>query len=709
MKIASLLAVVGLACAAGSASAQLSYTGTSLSQNFDSLSSVAWANNTTLPGWFLFRQPTPGTALTTISISAASSTGTFYAFGSAGERGLGGVGSGGAYYGSPANNAVAGWMAVAITNNSGQDQASFTLGFDGEQWRNAGATNPNVSVAQTMVLEYGFGASFDTVTTWTAPGGNFDWASPVIGTTAAAAVDGNTAGLVAGRGGTITDNWAAGTTLWIRWVERNDPGNDHAMGIDNFTFSSGPAVALNPNVTKDVANPADQTALPANIPFVISNVQNIGTGSTSTATITADFPATLTYNAGASTLPAGVTANFVPPTLTISLPTLNAGQALGSNITIVMTSAITEFPATFPLVTNWVSTVGGDADSTSAVVALPPPTGTLAPISFTGSNLSQDFQTIVAAVATSPFSATTGTSAAIPGTAMTGWAVSRFTGSSSTALPFFNALPTPLNPQGAASGGIYRVSNASDNPSNIALGSLASGSNSPAFGIAIKNDSANTLTSFTVGFDGIAFRQSTSIDNKLDFSYSISTDNVSTIDNFLSNTVTATDVDTLDVLGDPFVTVQADINPPTKTAYTGTVNNVSIPAGATLFLRWRDVNEAGNDGGVGIDNFTFSASSGGGVAGCNPADIACDDGTPLVSAPGCTNSTTGPNEGDYNAFFAADGFFFQSGQGPAGVGGFCDIACDNGDPLASSPGCTNGGVNEGDYNCFFNNLFIPCI
>ncbi|MBL0870453.1 MAG: hypothetical protein IBJ18_07760 [Phycisphaerales bacterium] len=101
--------------------------------------------------------------------------------------------------------------------------------------------------------------------------------------------------------------------------------------------------------------------------------------------------------------------------------------------------------------------------------------------------------------------------------------------------------------------------------------------------------------------------------------------------------------------------------------------------------------------------------TGGATAGCNPADIACDTGDPLVSNPGCTNSTTGPNEGDYNAFFAANGFFFQAGQGLAGVGGFCDIACDNGDPLSQNPGCTNNGVNEGDYNCFFNNLFLPCV
>jgi hypothetical protein len=28
-----------------------------------------------------------------------------------------------------------------------------------------------------------------------------------------------------------------GDTLWIRWVEKNDMGNDHGMAIDNFSFS----------------------------------------------------------------------------------------------------------------------------------------------------------------------------------------------------------------------------------------------------------------------------------------------------------------------------------------------------------------------------------------------------------------------------------------------------------------------------------------
>jgi microcystin-dependent protein len=99
-------------------------------------------------------------------------------------------------------------------------------------------------------------------------------------------------------------------------------------------------------------------------------------------------------------------------------------------------------------------------------------------------------------------------------------------------------------------------------------------------------------------------------------------------------------------------------------------------------------------------------------AGCQPADIACDDGfwfdpTFFFS---CTNN--GVNEGDYNAFFSAGGFFTQAGQGLAAVGKFSDIAYDSGDPLPPFgpviPNAVNNGVNEGDFNCFFNNFFLGC-
>jgi predicted extracellular nuclease len=258
----------------------------SYSQNFDTLATtagtgLAWSNDTTLPGWFLFSQPAPGTALTTYGAdSGTNNAGSFYSYGASGstERALGGLGSGGAYYGSPASGAIAGWIGFGATNSTGSTISSLDLSFNGEQWRNGGN-----ATAQTMVLEYGFGSSFTTVPTWTAPGGNFNWTSPVA-TATAAAVDGNTTGLVSGRGGTLSNlNWGNGQTLWLRWVERNDAGNDHGLAIDNLSLTATttgggdttpPAIA-----TLTPADNATGIAITSNLQILFNENVQKGTGN----------------------------------------------------------------------------------------------------------------------------------------------------------------------------------------------------------------------------------------------------------------------------------------------------------------------------------------------------------------------------------------------------------------------------------------------
>lgn len=240
-KITCLIASLFVAT---SAFAQIGLTTFSYSQNFDTLATSAtnvtsnpWTNNSTLPGWYLFNSA--GNAMATYgSGQGDSNSGAFYSFGSASssERALGGTASGGTIFGSPAAGAVAGHIAVGFTNNTGIELATFTLDFVGEQWRNGGNATP-----QTMILEYGFGATFATVSAWTAPGGNFDFISP-IATATASAVDGNSAGLVQGLGGTVNASWLVGQTLWVRWIEFNDIGNDHGMAIDNFNISVGAAI-----------------------------------------------------------------------------------------------------------------------------------------------------------------------------------------------------------------------------------------------------------------------------------------------------------------------------------------------------------------------------------------------------------------------------------------------------------------------------------
>jgi hypothetical protein len=232
----ALAAALGTALSPAVAAVQITAPDTVYLQDFDTLANSgtnnAWVNDATLPGWSLFTAA--GTAVSSYAAdTGGSNAGAFKSLGTSGsaERALGGVGSGGSYFGSPASGALAGWTAVAFDNATGSDLLGFTLGFAGEQWRNGGNTS-----AQTMTFEYGLGSAFDTVASWLSPGAGFDWASPVTGSSSGA-VDGNTAGRVDGLGGSVALDWAAGQTLWLRWAEVNDFGSDHALAIDDLSFS----------------------------------------------------------------------------------------------------------------------------------------------------------------------------------------------------------------------------------------------------------------------------------------------------------------------------------------------------------------------------------------------------------------------------------------------------------------------------------------
>ena len=285
----------------------VNFTG-SYTQNFDTLantggSSITWTNQVTLPGWSLFRQATPATAITTYGVDdGASTSGNFLSYGTTGtiDRALGGLGTGGSYFGSPAGGATAGWIAFATTNTTGATINSLNVAFNGEQWRNGGNTT-----AQSMVLQYGFGTSFGSVSTWTTPGGNFNWTSPVA-TATAAAVFGNVAGLVANRGGTLNSlNWTNGSTLWFRWVETNDVGNDHALAIDDFSLSV----------------PTPQT-------FTVINTNDSGAGSLRQAILDANADPTT-----ADTIVFG--GVFTDSDLTNDTITLTSGElSIAGNVTI---------------------------------------------------------------------------------------------------------------------------------------------------------------------------------------------------------------------------------------------------------------------------------------------------------------------------------------------------------------------------------------
>lgn len=328
------------------------------SENFDSLAILGtptptWTNDitlapgdSTLNGWSLFNSLNAD--ITTYAVGTGSGTaGSFYSFGAADvpERSLGGLGSGGGYFGSPATGAVAGYISFAARNTSASTLTGFTVGFDGEQWRNGGNTTQ-----QTMVLEYGFGSTFDSVT-WIAPGGNFDWTGPVA-TSTGAAVDGNTDGRIAGRGGSISGlNWTTGQTLWIRWIERNDFGNDHGLAIDNFAFSWTGAVIVSQYWDTNGATIGSGGTGAWSANSLTWNLQANGQGATQAF----DPNGRLIFGGVAGTVtidPAGVTANgplrFDNSNYTIAAS--GAGKlTLGTTATIEVSDGILNTNITAPI------------------------------------------------------------------------------------------------------------------------------------------------------------------------------------------------------------------------------------------------------------------------------------------------------------------------------------------------------------------------
>jgi hypothetical protein len=275
--------------------------GGSYAQDFNSLpnsptnaslgtSPAGWIDDTTTPGtnqfsilgWYLWH-PIDLTATgegganqhqRLRASSGNSTTGAFYSFGtnSTTERALGMVSSNTL----AAANAES-YIGLRLTNNTGSTLGQFTLSYNGEEWRDGG-NNP--AVAQNLKLGYKVGAANVQDTGFTLVP-SLQFTSPV-NTTTAAAVDGNVAGRVAIPATTVSGfNWAPGTDLWLRWIDINDPNNDHGLAIDDVSFSANiiPTSTWNGTTNSDW-NTASNWTGGVPVSSNIANFDNAGNGNT---------------------------------------------------------------------------------------------------------------------------------------------------------------------------------------------------------------------------------------------------------------------------------------------------------------------------------------------------------------------------------------------------------------------------------------------
>ncbi len=232
--------------------------------------------------------------------------------------------------------------------------------------------------------------------------------------------------------------------------------------------------------------------------------------------------------------------------------------------------------------------------------------------SFTGTAVTENFNGINPAG-----TSTTGGYAvqfAIAGTGFDGAKLAPTSGASgATALPFLiDNGTTATNADGtsaqSSTGGLrsYGTTGAVDR----ALGTLASGTNTPGFGTVITNNSGSVLSSISLSFSTEEYRNSTSAQNFISFAYGLSGSSATTSNYLTSSSLTADA--RFDLVGDQPVTSNGGLATPIVTPVSGTIN-VTIGIGQSIFLRWQDFNDAGNDAGLAIDNFVFTGTPAGGT------------------------------------------------------------------------------------------------
>jgi hypothetical protein len=226
-------------------------------------------------------------------------------------------------------------------------------------------------------------------------------------------------------------------------------------------------------------------------------------------------------------------------------------------------------------------------------------------ISLTGPAYNQDFNTL----------ALSGSSSTVPA----GWL---FSESGTNA----NTIYTAGTGSGNA-GDTYSFGAASN--SERAFGGLQSGSLVPTIGAAFTNNTGGTVTSLAIAYTGEQWRLgATGRTDRIDFQYSLDATSLAT--------GTWTDVNNLDFSGPVSAGTVGALDGNTaenRTALSFTIIGLSIPNGATFYIRWSSFDAAGADDGLSIDDFSLTTTGTGGNS------LAVNDVSALEGNTGTTAFT----------------------------------------------------------------------
>lgn len=174
-----------------------------------------------------------------------------------------------------------------------------------------------------------------------------------------------------------------------------------------------------------------------------------------------------------------------------------------------------------------------------------------------------------------------------------GWYAAITNGSNVTSA----ATTYTVDPGSSTTGGLhsYGATSAPDR----ALGSVGSGSAKAIYyGVLFINNTGSPITALSVSYKGEQWRSSTSVQNTLSFAYKVGASSVSE-SGYTTNSL-------LDFVGQPSVASNGALDGNANAKSITSTFNVNIPVGEKIMIRWMDVDDAGSDAGLSIDDLSVS-------------------------------------------------------------------------------------------------------
>lgn len=221
-----------------------------------------------------------------------------------------------------------------------------------------------------------------------------------------------------------------------------------------------------------------------------------------------------------------------------------------------------------------------------------------AEIVFSGGGITENFDSLGPEAVNGAFSGTIGEHSAVPGT--TGFEATRIAGSGTGSSALL------VSDGGLGTGGVQTLGAAS--ASDRALGTLASSTRTMAFGFSLVNQAPGTvITQITLSFNQENWRTPTVEDNTLTAAWGTSASAGVTTSNYLTasgmTALPALDMTLAFTASNTVLNGNLSAN---QVAKSHVFSSLNLAFNERMFVRWRDIDNGGNDAAIGMDDMTIS-------------------------------------------------------------------------------------------------------